>query len=360
MSSRYVPFPPNLPPMLPSPGGINLNCGELTTYKDVYHLDVSTYPTDVTIKLMRCGKPVETVETNTISVPGGWYFKFKYDGQYGIYLNDSSEPCYIVDYFEDTLKHIALYTELFLCGCNCSNCDDCFEESDCDLMIRISTLMMSYYMVTNPKYTTIFNIVSKKLGCDITADLLCQINNMSYGNDSDAKFFIKRLIAFMYLVFYLHESLGSIDMEEAEYVNKKFKAKKILACIKKLGINIEDIIGDITDDLKVYRWQFDETISDINTVISDWSVNYLDLIANRPLSDYEQGVTAPFTKVGRVCFAIKPSQLVNFSIYDSLGNDVTDEFDIHYFATEETVVFVSKIVYAPSNIFFKFKKNIYV
>ena len=53
-----------------------------------------------------------------------------------------------------------------------------------------------------------------------------------------------------------------------------------------------------------------------------------------------------------------PTQVQNFTIFDSLNNNVTDEFDVYYDSNSSLALFVSKIVYAPSNIYFKFKKFI--
>jgi hypothetical protein len=51
-----------------------------------------------------------------------------------------------------------------------------------------------------------------------------------------------------------------------------------------------------------------------------------------------------------------PTQVQNFIISDSLNNDVTDEFDVHYESGMSLALFVSKIPYGFGNIYFKFKK----
>ena len=83
---------------------------------------------------------------------------------------------------------------------------------------------------------------------------------------------------------------------------------------------------------------------------------YLSDKNNSPLEEFEEGKIIPYTSIGRIAFAIKETDILNFQLIDSLGNDVTDEFDNHYFAGIRTILFVSKIPYSNSNIFFKFKK----
>jgi hypothetical protein len=53
-----------------------------------------------------------------------------------------------------------------------------------------------------------------------------------------------------------------------------------------------------------------------------------------------------------------PTQIQNFTIEDSLNNDITNDFDVHYESGMSLALFVSKLVYSYSNIYFKFKKGI--
>lgn len=333
-------------------------------YKDSYTIKNNTIADlNIVIKLLDCGKATKSFSEFTLNGGGEKILKINYDGAFGIYVNGSEDVDFIIDIYNDTLDYIVSYTEEFLCGCNCAGCDDCDDKQSCQLPLSLLTLMFGYYIATNPRYNRYFDIVALHLKCDITSDLLCKITNFSLTGKSDYEFFLKRLIAYFYLVFYIYESLQSVDEEEALYVKEKFNYVTIKPCIKKLGINPDDIVEEILSGMEVQYWQFQNTVSNINTVILAWTPTYLDTlpgIDSRPLEDFEQGVVVPYTNIGRIGFAVSPTQLINFSIVDSLGNDVTDDFDNHYFADEETVVFVSKVPYSISNIYFKFKKNVYV
>lgn len=338
---------------------------EIKKYKDTYSIEnISSSSIDVTISELNCGTPIRTITTFILTPGAIRTFIPKYDGTFGVFIGDNSTPSTIINGFDNVLESIISYTEQFLCGCDCANCNDCNEEaSDCDIKIRLISTILGYFIATNPKYIKYFNIVANKLKCEISSDLFCQITNLNFTGKSDNEFFLKRLVAYFYLVFYIEASLQSTDQEEAEYIKEKFNYAVIRKCIKKLGINPEDIVEELMSGIKVRYWQFTSTVPDMDTVIGLWTPTYLNGlpgIDERPLEEFEQGVTIPYTNVGRVGFAVQPSQLLNYTILDSLGNDVTDNFDTHYFEDEETVVFVSKLPYSHSNIYFKFKRNIYV
>lgn len=336
---------------------------KILRYKDSYTIENKTNnPLEISIREMECNSPTYYNSKFTLNAETLKDLKFKYDATYGIYVADNDIPSSVISIFDNTKSYIVSFTEEILCGCNCAGCDDCDDKTECNLSLQTLSLMFAFYITTNPIYQKYFNIVSSHLKCDITADLLCQINNLTTKGKSDYKFFIKKLIATFYLVFYLQDVIQAEDKEEAEFIKKKYNYKIIKPCIKKLGINPDDIIEEILSGMKVKYWQFTSTVPTIQTVIGLWTPTYLDTLTGideRPIEDFEQGVTIPYINIGRIGFAISPTQLLNFTILDSLGNDITDNFDTHYFPGEETAVFVSKVPYSHSNIYFKFKKNIY-
>lgn len=335
----------------------------VSKYKDEYIIkNKSLLARDFSIEQLNCGQSVKKVKNITLSPGEEESIKFNYDSFFGIFIDNSDDMEVSFPVYTDTLNIIVHYTEKYLCGCDCAGCEECDDKEELELPLKTLSLMLSYLMASNPIYTKYFNIVSNILKCDINFDLICQINNLSLKGNSDSKFFIKRLIAYLYLIFYLQESLQAVDKEEAEYIKEKFNYSTIEPCIRKLGINPKDLIEELLSGMEVKYWQYRDLVSNINTVINAWTPNYLNTLPGidfRPLEDFEQGVTIPYTQIGRIGFAIAPSQLLNFTIYDSLGNDVTDNFDTHYFSDDETVVFISKVPYSHSNIYFKFKKNVY-
>lgn len=335
--------------------------------KDDYYIkNNSLSALEITLKQLYCNDSSRIVKTFNISSQNTVDLNIDYiTGNIGIFVNnEDTYNTFIVNHLS-TINNIVDLVEEILCGCNCVGCNDCNDDicEQSKKLTQLFTLILSYYIIKNPTYNQYFDIVAKSLKCDIEEDLLCQVNNLVLYGDSDNIFFVKRLVAYFYLMFYIQESLQSTSVEEAMYIKEKFKYDKIKKCINKLGIDPNDIIEEIMSGIEVKYWQYTNTVPDINTVIAAWTPTYLDTlpgIDQRPLEDFEQGVTIPYTNVGRVGFAIYPSQLLNYTILDSLGNDVTDNFDTHYFEDEETVVFVSKLPYSHSNIYFKFKKNIYV
>lgn len=338
----------------------------VTVNKDNYYIKNNTFTNlEITLKELSCDNPSRNIKTFTLSSGETLNLNINYiTGNIGIFVgSEDVYNVYIVNY-QQVLSSIIDLVERIICGCNCSNCDDCNgdEHIESKRFLQLFSLILSYYIVRNPIYDKYFKIIADKLKCDIQQDLICQINNLILVGDSDNIFFLKRLVSYFYLVFYIQESFQTTNQEDAEYVREKYNYSKIKPCIKKLGINPDNIIKEVLSGMEVKYWQFTNTVSDINTVISAWTPTYLDTlpgIDSRPLEDFEQGVIIPYTNIGRIGFAISPTQLINFTIVDSLGNDVTDDFDTHYFSDDETVVFVSKVPYSHSNIYFKFKKNVY-
>jgi hypothetical protein len=108
----------------------------------------------------------------------------------------------------------------------------------------------------------------------------------------------------------------------------------------------------------VYYWQLDNTEDTITEVIPQLSPAYIAAKSSLPFATFEAGHIVGYSQVGRICFAVMPTQIQNFTIIDSLNNDVTDEFDVYYDNTMSLALFVSKIPYSFGNIYFKFKKLI--
>jgi hypothetical protein len=146
------------------------------------------------------------------------------------------------------------------------------------------------------------------------------------------------------------------DPAEADYITTKYKFAKIAKCMKKLGVNPEDILTLFESESDVYYWQLDNTQDTITEVTALLSPAYIAAKSSLPFSTFEAGHIVSYVDVGRICFAIMPTQVQNFLISDSLNNDVTDEFDIYYDIPMSLALFVSKIPYGFGNIYFKFKK----
>ena len=108
----------------------------------------------------------------------------------------------------------------------------------------------------------------------------------------------------------------------------------------------------------IYYWQLTNTQDKIEEVVASITDDsFFDDKESRSPQIFEQGHIISYSAIGRICFAIKPSEIEEYTITDSLNNDVTDEFEKQYLPEYETILFVSKNYYSHSNIYFKFKKQ---
>ena len=129
---------------------------------------------------------------------------------------------------------------------------------------------------------------------------------------------------------------------------------KCISCESCLTIIEETDMVPITD-VQVYFWQLDNPADRIAQVIPVVNQAFLDTVPNVQMEIFQQGYMVTYTKIGAICFAIKETELFNFTLTDSLNNDVTDEFDTFYYTAEKTILFVSKNHFTHSTIYFKFK-----
>lgn len=338
----------------------------VTKVKGDYFIKNNTLlPLEVTFKRTNCNTTLETLKTITLESNVETNIElFHITGDIGVFVESESTYNTLIKMYDQYIRVIVNLVDKLLCDCGCDDCDDCDKECiKAKQFLQLFSLFSAYFVINNPYYDKYFKIVSTQLKCGLGIDLINQINSIILKGSVKNEFYLKRLIAYYYLILYIKESFNTQSKEEAEYIRDKYNYSKIVLCIKKLGINPDEVVEDILSGMKVQYWQFTDTVSNINTVINNWNPTYIDSlfgVQEKILEDFEQGVIVSYTNIGRIGFAISPTQLINFSIVDSLGNDVTDDFDNHYFASEETVVFVSKIPYSHSNIYFKFKKNVYV
>lgn len=338
----------------------------ITKVKEDYFVKNNTlFPLEVTLKRTNCNTTLETLKTITLESNVETNIElFHITGDIGVFVENESTYNTLIKMYNQYIRVIVNLVDKLLCDCGCDDCDDCDKECiKAKQFLQLFSLFSAYFVINNPYYDVYFKVVSKHLKCGIGVDLIKQIDSIILKGSVKNEFYLKRLIAYYYLVLYIKESFQSHTKEEAEYIRDKYNYTKLVLCIKKLGINPEEVVEDVLSGMKVQYWQFTDTVSNINTVINNWNPTYIDSlfgVQEKVLEDFEQGVVVSYTNIGRIGFAVSPTQLINFSIVDSLGNDVTDDFDNHYFADEETVVFISKVPYSYSNIYFKFKKNVYI
>lgn len=335
-------------------------------YKDVYTLEnQGLVPLTYTLKKIECDT-VTIVEEGTIAVSTIFTIPITaFDAVYSLTISDGVETLTLPDIlqYNNFLLSIIDNIEEVVCGCkNCHDCKDCGDGDkchECKLYLNTLTGVLAYAYLNNPRYTSYLNSIAEELKCSLSTKILCMLANNMMNGDEDTTHMFKHIIGMHYLAFYLFDLVGAADEEEASYIKLKYKSSKILTCLKKLGIDIDETTDIFLSDMQVYFWQIDDLFEDIDDIIPIFGNTYLADKQVVDFQEFEQGKIVTYTTVGRVAFAIKETDIQNFLIMDSLGNDVTDEFDNHYFNTERTILFVSKIPYSHSNMFFKFKSVIY-
>lgn len=328
-------------------------------YQDVYTLSnvdlVSTLTYTITLKNCETSKIINT----GIVKPGeNTIITFVMDGIYSISVTDGIATEVIPDtlIYEKLLNRIISGTEKVLCGCGpCNDCDDCNE---CDDYLDLLAYITAYPIVLKPKYDSYVSIIQNELKCSFNETIICLMNQGFIRGKVEIKELFLKLIASSYLAFYFVELGTAIDSDEAEYIRTKFKSVKIFKCIKGLDINISDTTDLFTDGMQVYYWQLDSVEKDIISEIPLINQTYLNTKPVLNFSVFEQGNIVNYIEIGRIAFAIKETDILNFTIVDALNNDITDEFDYNYFPLTKTVLFVSKSPFSFSNIYFKFKSII--
>ncbi len=164
------------------------------------------------------------------------------------------------------------------------------------------------------------------------------------------------MIGLYYLAFYYTDLHNATDDAEADYIKQKYKFTKVVSCLRRHGINIDNI-EDVFFNYPVFYWQLDNPIDDISDVIPLLSNNYL---ATKPVDTFQkfnQGKIIEYNLIGRIVFTIKNADSSNFILNDSLGNDITDEFNTYYDTVNKFALFVSDIPYSHGNVYFKFKQQ---
>lgn len=296
------------------------------------------------------------VNTGTITVGETITLPVTYaDGNYKVVITKGEEEdSFDFSTFNNLLKAFITNVEASLCGCKtCNDCEDC---DDCNLYLTTVNQALAYYAVNNPTYNSYVNTINEELKCLYREAILCTLTSKMVNGEDDIKEIYFQMIAMYYLAFYLYDLGQAADSAEAEYVKTKYNSAKIIKCIRKLGVDVEELTDLFLGDMLVYYWQLTNTSDDINDIIPIFDLNYLLAKQSVNFEEFEQGKIVSYDTVGRIVFAVRETDLVNFTLLDSLGNDVTDEFDNHYFATERTVLYVSKVPYSISNIYFRFKK----
>lgn len=327
-----------------------------TNYKDVHTL-TNNESLDMTYTIVKNSCDASTTLTTGILTPGQTItLNFVTDGNYTIELATiSSTDSFDIAYFQNLLRSFINDTERLLCGC--AKCDDCAECNECQDYLSAFMKSFAFNSVNAPLYQGYVDLIAQSVVCDFTDEVICSIIHEKVFGTPSVKDPMLKILSYYYSAFYYKDYYMAADLSEAEYITTKYKFVKIAKCMKKLGVDPAEILAEVESGSKVYYWQLTNTVDTITQVIPLLSPIYIATKPNLPFSVFEAGNIVSYTDIGRICFAVMPTQIQNFLISDSLNNDVTDQFDIYYKNSMSLALFVSKLPYSYSNIYFKFKKG---
>ena len=320
----------------------------LSKYKDVYTLkNIDTLPFRFALYLVEC--LTSNIVKDIILQPGKEIDLFTglMDGQYELIVY-SDNSLTTINYYHNLNLDIINNIEKIVCGCkDCNDCEDC---ADCNLYLSTITTILAYYFIDSSLYNKNLDNVAISMNCNTSEKIFCYLAKQMVTGDSDTKRLFLQIVGMYYLSFYYTDLDLSIDTEESSYINNKYKSTKILKCLKNMGMIIAPPIAS------VYYWQLSNMVDDIADIIPIFTLSYLNNRPNELLSVFEQGKVVNYNNIARIAFAIRKVQISDFVVTDVLNNDITDEFDKYYFSSTETWLFVSKLVYSNSNMYFKFKQ----
>jgi hypothetical protein len=326
-------------------------------YKDVHTL-TNNESLDMNYEVVKNSCDANTsISTGVISPGNTVTINFATDGNYTINLSTlNSTDSFTIKYFQNLLKSFIASAEKLLCGC--AKCDDCEECNECQDYLGAFMKAFSINSVNYPLYQTYVNLISQDSVCSFTDEVICTLINEKVFGSASVKEPMLKILSYYYAAFYYKDYYMATDLEEANYTSTKYKFDKIAKCIKKLGVDPAEVIEEFEQGSMVYYWQLDNIEDTITEVIPQLSPGFIESKASLPFATFEAGHIVSYSEIGRICFIVQPTQVQNFTIFDSLNNDITDEFDTYYDSNTSLALFVSKIPYSFGNIYFKFKKFI--
>ena len=347
--------------------------------KDRYILTSKTNsPQNYILTLLKCDDDSIIVEEGVLedmSLPEGIvYLTVLKDGFYT--LNVNGVTIYFSNWKGHRSKLIPLIKRTLCenCGCKPVNCMpkeaiDCLRNQSLFTFIQTYTYLIKPYSVgvaveNNP---TIFDFLQRNTysnKCFMLLELCKQLlETCIEGETNTNQKLFNYFIATHYLALYYYDitninpSILTTEevVEELKYIDKVYEFKHIKKCITALGINIDNVINVDTTNINIHYWQLNNPVDAINEVLPLLSDSYLNGQPTQSYSVFKDGFTVPAINIGRLVFVVRETSLQNFILLDSLGNDVTDEFDTAYNNTLSAAVFVSKDYYSNGNYYFKFK-----
>lgn len=197
------------------------------------------------------------------------------DGTYKVQINRVSgsmildTKAYIVPYYGMLIKSIIYDAELFLCGCSCEDCDDCYEDEKSALSLMVKAF--SYYTLLYKFYPRFYDVVFKCLNCSILDINSCILRTEKFIGQADNKELLEKILSGFYLSFYYAEYYNASDVEDQKLINKKFKIEKLIKCIKTTNADIQCITQQIENNMGIFQVTFEQHINMPPSEVGDYS-----------------------------------------------------------------------------------------
>ena len=331
----------------------------LKKYKDVYTIE-NTGVVNLSYTLSRGGCGLTTqVSAGNILPSGTVTLPINYiDGIYQVTVSDSVSTEKLPDilFYNNFLLYIIGKINTLYCKCTeCSTCQDC-DDVSCNTYLNLLSSTNAYLLLDIVPYQVYLKLISETLQCDIS-NVVCDFTGQTQiSGDEEVIDVMNHIIASYYTAFYLREFTDAIDVDEETYIKEKFKYNSISKCFKKVGIDIQEIISDYVD-MDVHYWQQPNTSSDITDIINSLTQEYIDSKPFVNIATFQEGKKITYFSTGRVAFILQETEDANYVIEDSLGNDITDEYQYQYVPNLKAGLFVSINPVVPSTLYFKFKHN---
>lgn len=113
--------------------------------------------------------------------------------------------------------------------------------------------------------------------------------------------------------------------------------------------------NDYTEYKKIIYWQ------------SNFEQDYLDIVENLNIAtlnvsdtylSFEIGKLINFNEIGKICFLLISSGDNEYTIFDILGNNITDSFHKVFITNLNSNIYISKNIYSHGEMYFKINKTI--
>ena len=327
-----------------------------------------------TLTIGKCNDIDEVLEDSTVLENETIILNITKDGYYK--LNIEGTVVYFSNWKGLRTALIPLIKQALCVDCGCSSISclpkeaiDCLKNQSLFNFIQTYKHLIKPYSISTPVLTNpvIFNFIERVIQdnlCSFRSRLCNQLFETTItGQTTTDRELFNYHIAITYLALY-NEDIQAIDgtvLSDVEvtveliYLKKVYQFSCIEKCINKLGLNlIQELTVDMSNTL-VYYWQIDSLVDDIGDIAPLINQPFILTKSNQSFDVFKDGFIINCVYVGRVAFIVQATISQSFLILDSMGLDITDNFEVQYFAPLSAVLFVSKEVVVPSNLYFKFK-----